>query len=112
MNSWTYQMRKIVAIAALLLASAASADNRVTISDVSVGPAPAGYPAVMGVAHNNTNGTLSAVFVTFNLYDNTGSVVGNATAGGQNIGPGENLKFAAPTSVPFSEAKLTGVQVY
>ena len=105
-------MRKIVALVVLLSACAASADDQVTVSNLTVGTAPAGYPAVMGVAHNNTSGTLRAVFVTFNLYDKTGSIVGNATAAGENIGPGENLKFAAPTLVPFSEAKLTGVKVH
>ncbi|MEE4704667.1 FxLYD domain-containing protein [Pseudomonas alliivorans] len=105
-------MRKIVAFAALLLSFGASAADRVTISELQVGTAPAGYPAVMGIAHNNTSTTLSAVFVTFNLYDDAGNVVGNTTAAGQNIGPGENLKFSAPTLVPFSEAKVTGVKAY
>lgn len=105
-------MRKIVALVALFLSFAVSATDRVSISQLQVGTAPAGYPAVMGIAHNNTGATLSAVFVTFNLYDEAGNVVGNATAAGQNIGPGENLRFSAPTLVPFSTVKVTDVKAY
>ncbi|UCR87467.1 FxLYD domain-containing protein [Pseudomonas chlororaphis] len=66
----------------------------------------------MGVAHNNRNATLANVFVKFKLYDSEGSVVGNTIAHGQDIGPGENWKFSAPATTPFSEAKLSSVQVH
>ncbi|MEN5240318.1 MULTISPECIES: FxLYD domain-containing protein [Pseudomonas] len=104
-------MRKILALAALFLSTAASADWRVEVSDLHTGKAPAGYPAVMGLARNTTNGTLSNVFVKFKLYDEDGNIVGNTMAAGQDIGPGETWKFAAPTTVPFNEAKLGEVDV-
>lgn len=104
-------MRKILAVAVLFLSSTVIADDRVTVSDLQVGNAAAGYPAVMGVAHNNTNTTLGNVFVKFKLYDREGNVVGNTIAHGQDIGPGENWKFAAPTTAPFAEAKLSSLQI-
>lgn len=104
-------MRKTLAVAAIFLSTAASADYRVNISELHTGTAPAGYPAVMGLARNTTNGSLSAVFVKFKLYDADGNVVGNTVAHGQDIGPGETFKFAAPTTVPFAEAKLGDVDV-
>lgn len=104
-------MRKILALAALLLSASANADWRVEVSDLHTGKAPAGYPAVMGLARNTTNGTLSNVFVKFKLYDEEGNIVGNTMAAGQDIGPGETWKFVAPTTVPFSEAKLGEVDV-
>ncbi|MBS3183738.1 hypothetical protein JIQ88_01415 [Pseudomonas sp. PCH44] len=104
-------MRKILALAALFLSTAANADWRVEVSDVHTGKAPAGYPAVMGLARNTTNGTLPHVFVKFKLYDETGNVVGNTMAAAEDIGPGETWKFAAPTTVPFNEAKLGEVEV-
>lgn len=104
-------MHKILAVAAIFLSTAANADYRVDISNLHTGTAPAGYPAVMGLARNTTNGTLSNVFVRFKLYDEAGNVVGNSMAHGQDIGPGETFKFAAPTTVPFAEAKLGDVDV-
>lgn len=104
-------MRKIIALAAILMSASAIAEDAVTVSDIQVGKAPQGYTAVMGVAHNNTKQSLSSVFVKFKLYDASGSVVGNTIASGQDIGPGENWKFSAPTTVPFSEARFSGVQI-
>lgn len=104
-------MRKILAVAALFLSASASADYQVEITEVHTGTAPAGYPAVMGIARNTTNGSLANVFVKFKLYDKDGNVVGNTLAHAQDIGPGETWKFAAPTTVPFTEAKLGGVDV-
>lgn len=102
-------MRKIVALAAILLSTSVLAEDRVTVSNVQVGTAPEGYQAVLGLAHNNTNSTLANVFVKFKLYDASGSIVGNTIAHGQDIGPGENWKFSAPTSQPFSRAVLSSI---
>lgn len=105
-------MRKIIALTALLLSTAAIADDRVTVSGLQVGKADAGYPEVSGIAHNNTDVTLANVFVKFKLYDSAGNVVGNTAAHGQDIGPGENWKFSAPATQAFSKATLSDVKVY
>jgi len=102
-------MRKIIALTAILLSTVAIAEDRVSVSGLQVTNA-AGYPAVQGIAHNNTNATIANVFVKFKLYDSEGNVVGNTIAHGADIGPGENWKFSAPAMVPFSEAKLSSIQ--
>lgn len=105
-------MRKILAIAALLMSSLAIADDRVTVSDVHAGMAPEGFNAVLGMAHNNTNAPLSSVFVKFKLYDAAGNVIGNTVAHAADIGPGENWKFSAPTTAPYAQAKLSSIDIY
>ncbi|MGY4816334.1 FxLYD domain-containing protein [Pseudomonas chlororaphis subsp. piscium] len=55
---------------------------------------------------------MANVFVKFKLYDSEGSVVGNTIAHGQDIGLSESWKFLAPATTPFSEAKLSSVQVH
>ncbi|MGE7957030.1 FxLYD domain-containing protein [Pseudomonas sp. NPDC089530] len=104
-------MRKIFAIAALLLSSIAMADDRVTVSGIQVGAAGS-LSAVTGLAHNNSNATLANVFVKFKLYDGAGNIVENTVAHGQDIGPGENWKFSAPAAQAFSRAELSSVTVY
>lgn len=104
-------MRKIFAIAALLLSSTVMADDRVTISKIRV-DAASPLSAVQGMAHNNSNATLANVFVKFKLYDGAGNVVGNTVAHGQDIGPGENWKFSAPATQAFSKAELSSVTIY
>jgi hypothetical protein len=103
-------MRKILALAAILLSTVAIAEDRVSVSGLQVTKAAAGYPAVQGIAHNNTNATIANVFVKFKLYDAEGNVVGNTIAHGADIGPGENWKFSAPAMVPFTEVKLSSIQ--
>lgn len=105
-------MRKILAIAALLMSTAVIADDRVTLSDIHAGQAPEGFTAVMGTAHNNTNAQLGSVFVKFKLYDAAGNVIGNTVAHAADIGPGENWKFSAPTTAPFAQAKLSSIDIY
>lgn len=105
-------MRKIIALAVLFLSTAVIADDRVTVSGLQVGKADAGYPAVLGIAHNNTNATLENVFVKFKLYDSAGNVVGNTVAHGQDIGPGENWKFSAPATQTFEKVTLSDVKIY
>ena len=105
-------MRKILAIAALLMSPFVIADDRVTVSDIHAGKAPEGFIAVMGMAHNNTNAPLGSVFVKFKLYDAAGNVIGNTVAHGADIGPGENWKFSAPTTAPFAQAKLSSIDIY
>ena len=105
-------MRKILAIAALLITTAVISEDRVTLSNIHAGTAPEGYNAVMGMAHNNTNAPLGSVFVKFKLYDAAGNVIGNTIAHGSDIGPGENWKFSAPTAMPFAQAKLSSVEIY
>ena len=103
-------MRKIIAAFALLLSTVTIAEDRISISGLQVAQAAAGYPAVLGIAHNNTNATIANVFVKFKLYDAEGNVVGNTIAHGADIGPGENWKFSAPATVPFTQAKLSSIQ--
>lgn len=105
-------MRKILALAALLMSPLLMADDRVTISDIHVDKAPEGFVAVMGMAHNNTSSSLGSVFVKFKLYDSAGNVIGNTVAHGADIGPGENWKFSAPTTAPFAQAKLSSIDIY
>jgi hypothetical protein len=105
-------MRKILAIAALLMSTFALADDRVTVSGIHAGKAPEGFIAVMGTAHNNTNAQLGSVFVKFKLYDAAGNVIGNTVAHAADIGPGENWKFSAPTTAPFAQAKLSSIDIY
>ncbi|WP_051066064.1 FxLYD domain-containing protein [Pseudomonas fluorescens] len=105
-------MRITVALAALFFCTLAIAEDKVSISGLQVVNASAAYSVVQGVAHNNTDTTLTNVFVKFKLYDQQGTVVGNTIAHGADLGPGENWKFSAPATVPFAEAKLSSVQVY
>jgi hypothetical protein len=105
-------MRKIIALTALILSTTAIADDRVTVSGLQAGMHDLGYPAVFGIAHNNSNETLRSVFVKFKLYDSAGNVVGNTVANGQDIGPGENWKFSAAATQPFSTMKLSEVTIY
>ncbi|MCE0914712.1 FxLYD domain-containing protein [Pseudomonas sp. NMI760_13] len=104
-------MIKVLAFAASLFAFSAVAADKVTVSGLNVSNA-AGYPAVEGLARNNTNATLANVFVKFKLYNPAGQVVGNTIAHGQDIGPGETWKFSAPATGSFSRAELSQVQAF
>lgn len=81
------------------------------VRDIQVVSTPIGH-SVRGIAHNTTDSTIKNVFVKFKLYDRQGNVVGNTTAAGQDIGPGENFKFSADVLVDFAEARLSGVDTY
>ncbi|WP_282362130.1 FxLYD domain-containing protein [Pseudomonas sp. PS01300] len=104
-------MLKMLALAAALFATATLASEKVTVSDLQVTNNGA-YPAVEGLALNNTQTTLRNVFVKFKLYNASGQVVGNTIAHGQDIGPGETWKFSAPATQAFTEAQLSQVQAF
>ncbi|EPM91285.1 MULTISPECIES: FxLYD domain-containing protein [Pseudomonas] len=104
-------MKKVLALAGLLLSATVFANDKVEVQNIQVVNIPGGS-SIQGIAHNNTNATLKNIFVNFKLYDKQGNVVGNTLAHGQDIGPGENFKFAADTNKSFAEARLSGVDVY
>lgn len=103
-------MRKIVALAAMLLSSMAMADDRLSISELRVVDS-GGYQAVQGFARNETNATFGNTTLVFKLYDGAGNMVGNAVANGMGLAPGENWKFLAQAGVTFKTAEVTSVLI-
>ncbi|MDI3274866.1 FxLYD domain-containing protein [Pseudomonas sp. AL03] len=103
-------MRKILAIAAMLISAVASADDRLSFTGIKVVNTD-GAPAVQGYARNTTNAQFNSVTVVFKLYDRSGNMVGNAIANGMGLGPNESWKFTAPAGVAFDRAEVTSVQI-
>ena len=104
-------MRKILAIAAMLISAAASADDRLSFSGLKVVNTN-GVSVVQGYARNTTNAQLNSMTVVFKLYDRSGNMVGNAIANGMGLGPNENWKFSAQGNVAFDRAEVTSVQIF
>lgn len=71
---------------------------------------PIGY--LTGVATNVSDKPLKAVFLNFNLYDDNQVLVGNAIASAQNLSPGQDWRFRAPTAVLFAKATLVKIDAY
>jgi hypothetical protein len=74
-----------------------------------------GYAVITGTATNRSGCTLSHAFVRFNLYDNQGTVVGNALDHASDLAPSDRWAFTAQTALTgtkFATVKLTGVQVF
>lgn len=103
-------MRKILAIGAMLISAAATADDRLSFSDLQVVNVD-GNSTVQGLAHNASGNKLNTMTVVFKLYDRSGNMVGNAVAHGMGLGPNENWKFSATGGVPFDRAEVTSVQI-
>lgn len=106
-------MIKAIALALTLFAtSALAADmtDKVMLSEVHVTKGL--LPAVEGVAKNNTGVTLENLFITFKLYNDAGEVVGSALARGKDVEPGESWRFSTPTTIKFTKAKLSKIEIY
>jgi hypothetical protein len=107
-------MIKAIGLALTLFAtSALAADmtDKVMLSEVHVSN-KAFFPAVEGVAKNNTGVTLENLFITFKLYNDAGEVVGSALARGKDVEPGESWRFSTPTTIKFTKAKLSKIEIY
>lgn len=104
-------MRKIVALIGFFWGAVVMADGRVSVSGLQVGSIE-GFSSIQGFARNNSDVTLTNVFVNFNLYNNAGNIIGSTIAHGRNIHPGESWRFSAPTPLVFNAAELTSVISY
>lgn len=71
-------------------------------------PIPAPFTEITGLARNVGNQTLRNMSLTFNLLDDSGTVVGNAYANGNNLEAGQSWRFSASATVPYSKFKLSG----
>lgn len=103
-------MKKIFALASILFAASAFAQDKVSVSDLEVVKVNE-IPMIQGVATNNTESSVKFVFVKFKLYEGA-MVVGNAIAKGSDIGPGEQWRFQAPVLERFDSFKLSSVDIY
>lgn len=103
-------MRKIVALAAMLLSSVVMADDRLTITGLQVVSSD-GNQSVQGYARNETDTTFGTATLIFKLYDGSGNMVGNAVTSGVGLGPGESWKFSAVSGLQFKTAKVVGIQI-
>jgi hypothetical protein len=105
------RMRKIVALAAMLLSSVVMADDRLSITDLRVVNVD-GNSTVQGYARNETDASFGTATIVFKVYDGAGNMVGNAVASGVGLGPGESWKFSAVSGQDFKTAKVTNVQIF
>jgi len=70
---------------------------------------------ITGFVHNNTGKPVKTVFITFNLYDHEGNLVGNAKGYASDLAPGERWKFRVPVAAAinrFESFKVVEVKVY
>lgn len=103
-------MKKIIALVGLLFTTSAIAADAVSVANLNIVNVN-GVPTIQGIATNNTDKTIKAVFVKFKLYE--GKVVtGNTVAQGSDIEAGESWKFQAPVVQKFDSYKVSSVDVY
>ena len=104
--------RQLVALAMVLWAASASAQPQpVELSQVT---ATSGNPYghVTGLAQNDTGQTIKLLFISYNLFDENGTQIGNAVAQTQDLAPGGRWQFDATTPVPFATYKLGSINVH
>ena len=95
-------MRKTIAAAlcALLLAAAhaqgGANQQALVITDMDSIQDENGYPAIVGLATNDSGAPIRDAFIRFNLHDAQGNLVGNTIAKASNIAPGQVWRFKAP----------------
>ncbi|WP_124633951.1 FxLYD domain-containing protein [Burkholderia cenocepacia] len=109
-------MKRIcVCLTSMIITAAAIAQPsqmvRITNTAVIPGIAPQ-ISYVIGTAENVTNKTISAVSVTFNLYDRNNTLVGNASDVANNLPAGGAWKFKAIATTPFDHFTLSGITAY
>lgn len=80
-------------------------------NDMQAVSGTAAYPVglITGSITNVTDRSFQYVTVEFNLYDDSGMLVGNAIAAASNLGPGETFKYKADTTTPFVKYKLAKI---
>ena len=61
------------------------------------------YAVITGTFTNNSDEELSTISITYNLYDENGTQIGNAYASASNVAPGSSWAFEATSSVEPSE---------
>ena len=108
------KMMKQLLLAPLLYAltfGAYAQSTELAISNLQVVPEADGLSAITGTAINESGHTLSGAFINFNLYDDTGALVGNATTSASNLAPEDRWNFKAEPGIQFRKAKLTQIQV-
>lgn len=107
-------MKRRAAIVFALTATALQARAQsasLSLSDLQV-TQDQGIATIMGTATNTTGRPLTDAFVTFNLYDQNGTVVGNTMAHVQNLAAGSRWQFTAQTPVAFARAQVSQIQVF
>ena len=109
-------MKSIYALAACMVVSTAALAQQsqpVHVENLSaVAGSTSQSPYIVGTATNTTNKQLQAVIVTFNLYDQQNTLVGNASDIVNNLRPGSTWKFKAIATTPYDHFTLTNVTAY
>jgi hypothetical protein len=107
----------IVAVMAVVSASSkfskALGNASVELSHMRISPGPIpSITAVTGFARNISGERMKLIYLSFKLYDASGSVVATAVAQTSNLGVDEIWRYEALGSKPFTTAKLTDITVY
>lgn len=85
----------------------------IPITDLQVDTSETGLPVIKGMAINRTGKLVKNIFVSFNLYDANGVVVGNTTATASNLSPGDRWQLRAPSAIKnFTTFKITNINAY
>ncbi len=109
-------MKSICTLAACMVVSTAALAQHnqcVRVENLSAVAGPTPHVSyIVGTATNITNKPLQAVVVTFNLYDQQNTLVGNALDIVNNLGPGGAWKFRAITTTPYDHFTLTNVTTH
>lgn len=105
-------------LAALVFACTAVAvqahaqQSGLAVSDLRVTQDRTGISTITGTATNTAGRPLTDAFLTFNLYDQAGTIVGNTMTHVQNLAPGDRWGFAAQTPLPFARVQVSRIQVF
>ena len=86
--------------------------SELSVSDLRVTQDQAKLSTIMGTATNTAGRPITDAFLTFNLYDQSGTVVGNAMAHVQNLAVGDHWQFEAKTPLPFARVQVSQIQVF
>lgn len=111
-------MRKYICtvIASLAISfSAFAVENRIEVSQLSAGPNPVtngNTYVITGTATNMTDKAIKSAFITFNLYDEQGNLVGNAIATAQGLDPRGTWKFKADAVARFATYKISEINIF
>jgi len=108
-------MKHLAIIAFTLTAAVTQAHAQpepLSVSDLHVTQEQAGISTVTGTATNTAGRPLTDAFVTFNLYDQSGTLVGNVMAHVQNLATSQRWQFRTQTPVAFARLQVSQVQVF
>lgn len=102
----------LVFACAMVAVQAHAQQPALSVSDLRVTRGGRGISTITGTATNVAGRPLTDAFLTFNLYDQAGAIIGNTMAHVQNLGAGERWQFAARTPLAFARVEVSQVQVF